>query len=51
MFSKASVIIETIFEQITSTSEKALLYLYKGIDDDKLDSLRYRMFSQKVASS
>ena len=51
MFAKSSVIIETISEQITSAGEKALLHLYKGTDNDNLDSLHYRMFCQKVASS
>ena len=51
VFSKSSVIIETISEQITSAGEKALLHLYKGTDDDNFDSLRYKMFCQKVASS
>ena len=51
VFAKSSVIIETMSEQITSIGEKALLHLYKGTDDDNLDSLRYRMFRQKVASS
>ena len=51
VFAKSGVIIETISEQITSASEKALLHLYKGTDDDTLDSLRYGMFCQKVASS
>ena len=48
---KSGVIIETVSEQITSAGEKALRHLYKGTDDDNLDSLRYRMFFQKVASS
>ena len=51
MFAKSGVIIETISEQIISAGEKALLHLYKGTDDDNLDSLRYRMFCQKMASS
>ena len=51
MFAKSGVIIETISEQITSVGEKALLHFYKGTDYDNLDSLRYRMFCQKVASS
>ena len=51
MFTKSGVIIETISEQITSAGEKALPQLYKGTDDDNLDSLRYGMFCHKVASS
>ena len=53
MFAKSGVIvIETISEQITSAGEKVLLHFYsKGTDDHNLDSLRYRMFCQKVASS
>ena len=51
LFAKSSMIIETISEQITSASENALLHLYKGTDDDNLDSLRYGMFCQIVASS
>ena len=51
VFAKSGVIIETIFEQITSASEKVLLHLHKGTDDHNLGSLRYRMFCQKVASS
>ena len=51
LFTKSGVIIETISEQITSACEKALLYLYKGTDDDNLDSLRHRMFCQEVAST
>ena len=49
MFAKSGVIIETIPEQITSAyaGEKALLHLYKGTDDDNLDSLSYRMFCRK----
>ena len=49
VFAKSGVIIGTISEQITSAGEKALLHLYKGTDDDNLDS--FRMFCQKVASS
>ena len=44
VFAKSGVIIETIPEHITSAGEKALLHLYKGTDDDNLDSFRYRMF-------
>ena len=51
VFAKSGVIIETISEQITSASEKALLHLYKGTDDHNFDSFRNRMFCQKVASS
>ena len=51
LFAKSGVITETISEQITSVSEKVLLHLYKGTDDDNLDSLHYGMFCQKVASS
>ena len=51
MFAKSGVIIETISEKITSAGEKVLLHLYKGTDDDNLDSLGHRMFCQKVASS
>ena len=39
VFSKSCVIIETISDQITSGGEKALLHLYKGTDNDNLDSL------------
>ena len=49
LFAKSDVIIETVSEKRTSASEKALLHLYKGTDDDNLDSLRYGMFCQKVA--
>ena len=51
MFAKSSVIIETISEQIASAGEKTLLHLYKGTDDDNLDSLHYEMFCEKMASS
>ena len=51
MFAKSGVIIETICEHITSACEKALLHFCKRTDDDSLDSLRHRMFCQKVASS
>ena len=51
VFAKSAVIMETISEQITSAGEKVLLHLYKGTDDHNLDSLCYRMFCQKVASS
>ena len=51
VFAKSGVIMKTISEQITAAGEKALLYLYKGTDDDNFDSLRYRMLCQKVASS
>ena len=51
VFAKSGVIIETISEQITSAGEKVLLHLYKRTYDDNLDTLRYRVFCQKVASS
>ena len=51
VFAKSGVIIETISERITSAGEKALLHLYRGTDDDNLDSFGYRMFCQRVASS
>ena len=51
VFAKSGVIIVIISEHITSAGEKALLHLYKRTDDDDLDSLRYRMFCQKVDSS
>ena len=49
VFANPGVIIKTISEQITSAGEKALLHLYKGTDDDNMDS--HRMFCQKLASS
>ena len=51
MFAKSGVIIETMSEQITSAGEKALFHSYKGTDYENLDSIRYRMICQKVASS
>lgn len=36
--------------EIVTAGEKALVYLYGGKDNDRLDSLRYKRFCEKVAT-